>query len=485
VLYAYLREALDAARGTRVCRQELWPANPAFGWQTGLVQVAASQPVGTPAARAAALARWRAVPRYIDTEITNLREGAGSGYTSAASAVRAVVEQLDGMLALPVDSLPFLEPASRDTTAEFRTALRTIVADSILPAARRYREFLATEYLPRARTSPAVAANRDGLACYRALLRAATSVDRDPKALFAEMSAQVQSDSVGMLRAGVAVYGKGPARDTKWLRAQIEADSAALLPTPEAIREFSERSVRRARAALPKWFSVVPSAEVVLTPFPAYQQATAPGGQYNPPAEDGSRPGIYYYRTYPPVTRIGLQATVFHETWPGHHLQAATVGERKASHPITRILWFPGFGEGWATYTEKLAYEMGLYETARDTLGYFADALRPLMVADLGMQVMGWTADQALAYMVAHTPTRTPDRLARAVTLITAIPGYVASYTVGALEIDRLRTEARRRLGRRFDIREFHRQLLEDGAVPLTFARQKIEHWAGAPRATP
>ena len=181
VTHGFLRAALGGGRASRVCRTELWPVNQAFGWQASMARLAALQPVGSDSARDAAVARWRQLPRYVRTEIANLREGLRLGYTAPASVAQAVIGQLDGLLAAPADSLPFrVNPALRDSTPAFVAAFRPLATDSVRALAREYRAFLAEEYLPRARKSNAVSANPDGVACYRALIRQATSVDKEP-----------------------------------------------------------------------------------------------------------------------------------------------------------------------------------------------------------------------------------------------------------------------------------------------------------------
>lgn len=476
VTYAQLREALETSRGQRACRQELWPVNPAFGWQAAWAQLADIQPVSTPADRAAALARWRSAGRYLAIELENLREGARTGYTAAAPGVRATLAQLDALLATPVDSLPFLAPAGRDTGAAFRAAFRAAVADSLLPAARRYRDFLRDEYLPRAK--PTVTANLDGMACYRALLRGASGVDRDPRELFREIAAQVAADSAGLLELAAQVYPApepGRPRDAAWLRARLEADPENQVPTADSVVAFTRAVMARARAALPRAFAGVPATEVALVPFPAYQQPSAPGGQYVPPAADGSRPGTYYYRTHPPVPRVGLAATVAHETWPGHHLQFAVAGD-KPKHAMALLSSVPGFVEGWGQYSEWLADELGVFTTPRDRFDPRL-SLAPLLLADLGMNVMGWSPEEAERYLVGGMPLRTRERLHANVQLLSSIPGYIASYAVGSLELRRLRREAEAALGPRFDLRAFHDVVLRDGAVPLALVRTRVERW--------
>ena len=481
VTHGFLRAALEGGRASRVCRSELWAVNQAFGWQTSMPQLAALQPVGTDSARAAAVARWRQLPRYVRTEIANLREGMQLGYTASASVVRAVIGQLDGLLAAPPESLPFLDPALRDSTPSFVATYRPLATDSVRALAREYRAFLADEYLPKARKSNSVTANPDGLACYRASLRQATSVDRDPETLWRDVNATVSRDSAALMRLARELYPprKGERADIRWLRTRLEQDSGNEIPGPDSVRAFTQAAMDRARAAIPRWFETVPAGDVTIVPFPEYQQSTAPGGQYIPATDGSNRPATYLYRTYPPVRRAGLEGTIFHETWPGHHLQGATIGEQKARHPITRLVWVAGFGEGWATYTEKLADEMRLYSTPLTRLGAYL-TLAPLMVADLGMQAHGWTVEQAQRYLRLQEPNLPEQRIAAVVSLLASIPGYVASYTVGSAEIARIRAHAEKALGRRFDIRAFHQAVLEDGSITLPMLEEKIERWVEA-----
>ncbi|HEX2450132.1 MAG TPA: DUF885 domain-containing protein [Gemmatimonadales bacterium] len=483
ITYGFLRAALDGSRATRVCRNELWAVNQAFGWQTSLAQLAALQPVGTDSARAAAIKRWRGMPRYVRTEIANLRQGMRLGYTASRSVVQAVIGQLDGIVAGPPDSLPFLDPALRDSTPAFVAAFRPLATDSVRAIARQYRAFLKDEYLPQARKDNAVSANQDGVACYRALLRQATSVDRDPERLWHEVTALVTQDSVALLRLARDVYSPalGERADIRWLRGKLDQDPKNEIPGPDSVRAFTQAAMDRARSAIPRWFATVPAGDVTIVPFPEYQQSTAPGGQYIPATEGSNRPATYLYRTFPPVRRAGLESTIFHETWPGHHLQNAIIGEQKERHPITRLVWVAGFGEGWATYTEHLADEMHLYSTPLTRLGTYL-SLAPFMVADMGMQLHGWTIERAEQYVRTQAPNLAEPRIAPVVSLLASIPGYVASYTIGSAEIRRIRANAEQALGPKFDIRAFHQAVLEDGSITLPMLEEKIERWIQARR---
>jgi uncharacterized protein (DUF885 family) len=223
-----------------------------------------------------------------------------------------------------------------------------------------------------------------------------------------------------------------------------------------------------------------PAGKVLLEPFPEFQQASAPAGQYLPAADDGSRPATYLYGNVPAnLYRTSLESVILHETLPGHHLQVAFLAEhgRKDNHPVARLLFFNGPGEGWATYAEDFAYEIGLYDSDRDYIGREFGSITPWMVLDLGMQVKGWTMEQALAYASEARPLRTPDQVKETVALISSLPGFVLSYPLGGMKWHEMRERAESQLGPKFDVRAFHQVLLEDGMLPFSALNAKLDRW--------
>jgi uncharacterized protein (DUF885 family) len=229
-----------------------------------------------------------------------------------------------------------------------------------------------------------------------------------------------------------------------------------------------------------------PVGQVKLEPFPEFQQASAPGGQYVPAADDGSRPATYYYRNVPKdLYRASLQNVILHETMPGHHLQIQFLAEHghKGNHPISRLLFFSGPGEGWATYAEDFAQEIHLYDSDLDYIGRLMSSITPMMVVDLGMQVKGWSTEQAAAYLREAMPLRTPERAVQSVALISGNPGFVLAYPLGDIEWVKMRTRAETSLGKRFDVRAFHQMELEDGMLPFAALQAKLDRWirAGGP----
>jgi uncharacterized protein (DUF885 family) len=474
VTYGFLREALEASRGLRVCRNELWPVNHMVGWQTNLSMLASMQPVGTPDLRSQARARWGMLPHYLDTEVANLREGLRLGYSTPKRNVQLVIEQLDGLLALPVAESPFYNPASRDEDPAFRKAWEELVRDGVQPAVRRYRDYLADEYLAAAREAQALAANPDGERCYAASLRFYTSLDISPRELYETGLRAIEERESRMQEIGRKVYGTG---DLAELREHLGEDRTNRFATREEILSYSRAAVERARTAVRGWFGRLPRADVVIEPQPEFQERSGTS-QYLPAAEDGSRPGTYQINLYRPEDqkRGHVETTAFHETWPGHHLQVGLAQERPRTHPITRYLSNSGFTEGWARYAETLADEMGLYSSDLNRL-FMISALPRGMLVDPGLHVLGWTREQAIEYTLSKQAGMTPEQAANYVDRIYVLPGQMATYGIGELEFLRLRERARQALGDRFELRELHDKMLENGGVTLGMLREVVERW--------
>lgn len=476
--YAFLRESLEGSVGRQVCHEELWGVSPTYtGWQAGYSFLATVQPVGTPELRAATLERFGALPRYLDTEIANLREGMREGYLAPRSGVRSVIEQMDALLAAPIDQSPFVSPARQDSTPEFRAALEQLVRTEIRPAIRRYREFLANEYLPATREGIAVSETPGGDACYRASVRYHTSLDISPREIHETGLQQMARIQAEMKTIGERSFGTG---DVPALLQRIKTDPQFTFRSREQMVDYAEAAIARAKAAVPNWFGIVPKAEVVVEPYPAFQEKSAPGGQYSAAPDDNSRPATYLINTYEPdkQSRAGLESTAFHETYPGHHLQIAIAKERAAAHPVTRYFGTSGFSEGWALYAERLSDEMGLFSGDLDRLGLLSnEALRAgRLVVDSGMHSLGWSRQQAIDYLLTHT-AESPARAAAEIDRYIAVPGQATAYMLGNLEIRRLRAMAERELGPRFEIKEFHDQVLGQGSVTLPVLRENIERW--------
>ena len=482
ITYGILRGTIESDIGTRICRQELWGVNSYVnGWQNGYSDVFAQQRIGNSARRAAALARARALPRYIDNEIANLREGVRLGYTSPSIIVRNVIRQMDDLTAGTPQSSPFYSPAERDTAhdpagAEFRKALAAEIKNGINPAIRRYRAYLASEYLPHARENISVSANPDGRECYRAVTRYFSTMDVPPDSVFELGAREMRRVDSEMKEIATKNFATN---DVPALLAKFKTDPQYTFRTRQEVIDYSQAAVDRAKAAMPKWFGLLPGFDVVIKPYPEFRQRAGAPGQLNTGAPN-DRPSVFLINTWDPVhkSRADIESTAFHEAIPGHHLQGAIALERKDLHPFVQLAFNSGYGEGWALYAERLADEMGLYSSPMSRMGMLtSEAFRSARcLIDAGIHTRGWTRQQAIDTLMAHT-TMSRSIVEGEVDRYISWPGQAPSYMIGRTEIMRLRQMAKDSLRDRFDIRQFHDRVLENGTVTLPMLRANITRW--------
>jgi len=481
IKHTFLQNLLESSQGYRACRMELWNVSPTWtGWQGEMPLVAGMQAVATEQDQQHAVARWSELATYLDDEIANLTEGLRLGYSAPKNNVRVVIEQMDAMLAAPLAESPFVQMAGEGQDA-FRQQLEALERDRIRPAIQRYRDFLRETYLPAAREAIGVSANPDGAACYTAALKYYATVEMTPQEVHDVGLQQMEQILAEMREIGERSFG---ATDPQKLLALVRTDPRYRFNSREELIAYAEAAVERGRQALPRAFGRIPSAPVIVEPYPPFLEKSAPGGQAVPPSADG-KPGKYMINAYNATeqSRAGLESTAFHEAYPGHHMQVAVALEREGLHPISRYFFLSGFGEGWALYTERLSDEMGLFTSDVDRLGMLSnEALRAArLVVDSGMHMLGWSRQQAIDYLLAHT-TETTARGTAEIDRYIAVPGQATAYMIGSLEIRKLRTEAEQALGAAFDLRAFHDLVLEDGAMPLWALREKVESWIAARR---
>lgn len=474
VTLGFLREAVDSSRQLRVCRAELWqPVSQMFGWQAVMAALAESQPVGSETARQEALARYGKLPRFLDTEVANLREGLRLGFSSPRRNVDLVVKQLDGLLALPVEKWPLYSPAARDSSEPFRRQFGELLLTRIAPAVRRYRDFLRDEYRSKAREEQPVAALPEGRRCYRAMLRAATSLDRTPEEVMELGRCTVESNLGRALAIGRERLGAG---DLPSLVSRVKRDEGNHFRNRDELLASARSAVDRARAAMvPRFFERLPRVEVRVEPYPDEMGPEVSDSYW--PASGAQTSGTYRIGLlrFADRTRSDEEITAFHETYPGHHLQIGLALELPDAHPIARIAGTGSFTEGWARYAEALAEEMGLYSTD------FARVQRRLwpargMVLDPGFHVQGWSRERVVAF-IRESGRFSGKEAEDGVDRIAIMPGQLTSYDSGGLEFFALRAEAERELGSRFDLRAFHAAVLGHGAVTLPMLRELVLDW--------
>ena len=430
------------------------------------------------------LARGNRLPQLFDTDIANMRAGMKAGVVQPRALMIKVIPQLDALIKdKPEDTLFWgpIQTMPADFSAadkqRLTAAYRTMIADQLLPAYRKLRAFINDEYLPATRDSVGLDKLPEGQAWYAYNARNTTTTDMSPAEIH-----QLGLDEVarihGEIRKLMAETAfKGSLQDFfKFMQNDPRfsfKDEAALLAYYRALEA-------RINKRVPEQFSLVPKAPFEIRPVEAYRAKSAAGGSYQTPSEDGTRPGVFYVNTYDLPTRKTWDAEdlYLHEAIPGHHFQLALQQELTEMPAFRRFGGETAFIEGWGLYSESLGKSLGVYETPYDYFGYLQNELwRAIrLVTDTGLHSKGWTREQVIKYMLDNSAESETQATAEAERYI-AWPAQALAYKIGELKIKQVRAKAEKELGDKFDVREFHAEVLKDGSVPLDVLEAKIDRW--------
>jgi len=493
ITLALLRGQLEAQRAMDVCKFHEWNVDSAnssvFGELSYLVE---GHTVKAPKDAANLIARMAQGARLIDDTIANLKVGLAAGRVASAEKLRRAVEQLDHELSRPGDLWAMATPGWTKPPAQgdpwaigergrYARSLHDVVVAQIRPAFGRLRDFLRDQVMPKARgDKEGLAGLPDGPACYRAAIFMHVGLVRTPEELHALGLAEIERTDREIAALGKSVLG---APDLAATVARLRDDRSLYFTSREELLAAAQKALDRAKAAVPRFFSLLPKTDCVLRETPAYEAPYSTIAYYRQPHYDGTKPGEYFVNTYKPETRprFELEALTWHESIPGHHLQIALAQELGELPMFRKLEGSTAFVEGWALYTERLAEEMGLYSSDRDRLGKLSyDAWRgSRLVVDTGIHAMGWTRAQAEAFMRAHTAL-TEVNISNEVDRYIGWPGQALAYKVGQLEIFKLRGEAQAALGDKFDVKAFHATVLGAGAVTLPVLDARVRAWIEA-----
>jgi uncharacterized protein (DUF885 family) len=475
-LLALAQDGIDQ----RSTGMETWLIDPLDGPQVALLNVPAWQPLRTPGEAAAFVERVRAMGPYLEAHLANLQRGHAAGLSSAADPVKKALVQLDALLATPTAQWALATepaatlPASFDDAARarLRTACERAIEDEVRPRFARLAAFVREVALPKARSEDraGIGALPGGRETYVKLIRIHTSLPLTAEAIHATGLAEV-----ARIDAEMAALGEN---DLAQVRERLRRDPALHFATREEIEAKAVEALRRAEAAVPRWFGLIPRTPCVVRRIEAHEEEFSTIAYYRQPATDGSRPGTYYVNTFAPTTRprYEAEALAFHEAVPGHHTQIALAQEIEGVPEFRRHTGPTSYVEGWALYTERLCDEMGLYSADLDRIGMLSfDAWRACrLVVDTGIHALGWSRSRAIEFMVEHTALAR-NNIENEVDRYIGWPGQATAYKTGQLHILRLRAAAKARAGARFDVRAFHDAVLGHGAVSLETLTATVE----------
>jgi uncharacterized protein (DUF885 family) len=427
---------------------------------------------------------------WIDQAIVNMREGAHRGVVQPRAVVKKVLPQLEAMaVANATDSLFFAPvqqfPASFSAAERERltAAFARALEEDLLPAYRRLRDFVRDEYLPQTRESVAWTALPDGEAWYAHLVEEQTTTKLTPDEIHAIGLDEVARILGEMDKVRQQVGFKG---DLQAFFVFLETDPQFYFTSAAEVVAAYREAKAEINAALPKAFAVFPKADYEVREVEAFRAESAAGASYQAPSADGSRPGIFYVNTFnlKALPKFGTETLSLHEAAPGHHFQIAIQQELSGLPKFRRFGGdYTAFSEGWALYAESLGKELGLFTDPYQWFGRLNDEqLRAMrLVVDTGMHAKGWSRERAIQYMLDNSTLAESDVTAEVERYI-VWPGQALAYKVGDLRIQALRRKAEAQLGPKFDLKEFHREVLGDGAVPLDVLEKKIDRWIAARR---
>lgn len=374
----------------------------------------------------------------------------------------------------PVAHFPDAVPAA--DRKRLHDAILAAVDNQVRPAYMKLANFIATDYAPKGRTDPGVWALPNGDALYRLDIQEWTTTEMDPEAIHQLGLQEVQR----IQKEELAVAQKLGFTDLKKFRASLKTNPKLIPTSGDQILETYRRYIAQMQPELPKLFGLLPKTKVEVRPVQAYRQKGASSAEYSQGTPDGSRPGIVYVNTgdYQHRSLLSVESTAYHEGIPGHHMQISIAQTLPGLPPFRQEGGNSAYVEGWALYAERLGKEVGFYQDPYSDFGRLSDEmLRAIrLVVDTGVHYKHWTRQQMVDYLHEYSTEDEPDVQAETDRYI-AVPGQALAYKLGQLEILKLRERAKAELGSHFDIRAFHDEVLDAGALPLDVLDSRVTAW--------
>ena len=455
------------------------------GFHTDFADLLGASPVAQSSEVEQMLARMAAYPKRVEQELMWLREGIRLRWVPPRSVLERVLPAIDGQLVAELDKSPFFEPFTRlgkDIPAAeqevLRTRARRAIKEQMEPALRQLRAFVADEYMPAAPASGALSSYPGGAEVYAVQVQSSTTTAQTPAQIHAVGLREMARLRVEMEAVMKEVKFEGSF--TAFVR-HLNTDTKYFHTSAEALLAGYRDIAKRIDPELPKLFALLPRAPYGVRAMPSHF-STDRAEYYTGPGLEGTRGGWFNANAQAFAKRPiwGMETLVAHEAVPGHHLQVARAVELGEVPRFRRGGGYTVFSEGWALYAETLGFDLGLYKDPHSRFGHLQwQAFRAgRLVVDTGIHALGWSRQQAIDYMVERTGERL-DFVASEVDRYYSWPGQALAYMTGELKIIELRDRAKAKLGTRFDIRQFHRVVLDQGSVPLPVLERAVDGWIG------
>lgn len=421
---------------------------------------------------------------WLDTAEANMRMGMKQGYVIPKYLAEKVVSQFgdfdhgrieEHLFYKPIKKMP--DDFSKEDKERLTKAYASIIQNKIMPSYKKMKAFLVNEYIPNCTDKAAITATKLGRPYYDFLVKYHTTSFLTAEQIFDLGEKEVARIAAEMEKVKNEVGFKGDLK--AFLKYINESKKLTPFTKPEQALENFQKIHDRMKPNLAKLFNKTPKTKFEIRRVPAFIENTA-AANYLPGSNDGSRPGIFYV-PIPNVKEYNVlmdEALFLHEAIPGHHYQCSLQAENTQLPEFRRTLIYNAYCEGWALYTESLGKELGLYTDAYQYFGMLNQEMHRALrlVLDVGLHVKGWTREQAIHYSEEHEASTEQGTIAEVERYI-GMPGQALSYKIGQLKIRELRTKAEQELGAKFNIAEFHDQILAVGCIPLQILEDKINVW--------
>jgi uncharacterized protein (DUF885 family) len=429
------------------------------------------------------LKRIEGFETWIDTAIANMRKGVELGIVQPKVVIDRTLPQIEAMIVDGAKTSLFYQPIlrmpnqfSQTERARLARAYIDAIEQRIVPAYRRLLGFLKDEYIGKCRSTVSLSELPNGKAWYEYLVKTHTTTNLTPDEIF-----QLGVDEIARIKKEMERLRQqqGFAGSLPEFSQSLAKNAPPGYQTRRDLVNSYETIRRTVSATLPKLFGRLPSAPFEIRTIEKFRERSAPS-QYWSAAPDGSRPGIFY------VNAAGIEKNprhvseplYLHEAVPGHHFQISLQQEREDLPRFQRFADYNAFIEGWALYAESLGTELGLYKDSSQSFSRLNSELfrAARLVVDVGLHRKNWSREQAIKFLVDTTMT-SANGAAQEVDRYIAVPAQALGYKIGQLKIAAIRAKAEKVIGSKFDIREFHDELLRDGALPLDILEAKMEAW--------
>jgi len=434
------------------------------------------------------LLRVHGYTAWCDSAIGNFRAGMASNYMLPKTLVVKMIDVCNGLISDdetksifygPVKNLP--ATFSDEEKAKITLAYKTAIQNELNPCHTKIATFLKEEYLPKARSTSGVGDLPDGLNYYKLCVKEWTTTDKTLDEIYNTGLSEVKRIRAVMENIKQSTGFKG---DLDAFFHFMRSDKQFRpFKSAEQVLDTFRRVYETIKPALNKYFVLFPKSRFEIRQTEAFRAASA-SIEYLQGTPDGSRPGVFYVPLVDPTNfniTSGMESTFLHEAVPGHHYQGSLQMEDTLLPSFRRFKWYGAYGEGWALYSESLGKELGLYTNPYQHMGALGDEIHRAirLVVDIGIHSKGMSREEAIAYMMQNEPVDEHGATAE-VERYMANPGQALSYKVGALKIRELRDKYSQQLGAKFNMGEFHKQVLNSGCLPLSVMEEKLDKWAKA-----